>query len=203
VPAAHDHDAVGRVPFWVHQIVEVLLGVLLLVQGARTGEHTVALASLGGVLVLLALCSEGPLSAWPWVGRRLHRVLDLVVAAVLALSPIVLGLDHVLPIVLVELAAAGMVWLGVRTDWRPRRRPVRRPAPAPPSDPASPAPAPAAPPAEPAPPLARTVGRAVGKARDEGPYQLGRLYRRARDAARTAARRPEPPPTPPEPPAAP
>src|SRR6478672_9392242 len=115
---AADHAAVGRVPFWIHQLVELLLGMLLLVQGARTGEHTAVLVTLGGVLLLLALCSDGALAAWPWIGRRLHRVLDLVAAAVLALSPLALGLHDVLPIVILEVAAAAMVWLALRTEWR-------------------------------------------------------------------------------------
>src|SRR5689334_25318138 len=109
---AHDHPA-GRVPFWLHQLVELLLGVLLLVEGARTGEHTAVLVSLGGVLLLLALCSDGALGAWPWIGRRLHRVLDLVAAGVLALSPLVLGVDHMLAIVILEVAAVALVWLAL------------------------------------------------------------------------------------------
>src|SRR6478735_9422353 len=120
---AHDHPPAGRVPFWIHQLVELLLGGLLLVQGARTGEHTAVLVTLGALLLLLALCSEGALAAWPWIGRRLHRVLDLVAAGVLALSPLALGLDHILPIVILEVAAAAMVWLALRTEWR---TPVKR-----------------------------------------------------------------------------
>jgi hypothetical protein len=115
---AHDHTPAGRVPFWVHQLVELLLGGLLLIEGARAGEHTAVLVPLGVVLLLLALCSDGALGAWRWVGRRLHRVLDLVAAALLALSPVLLGLDHVFAIVVLEAAAAAMVWLALRTEWR-------------------------------------------------------------------------------------
>src|SRR5829696_2772040 len=139
-----------RIAFWVHQSVEMLLGILLLVQGARTGEHTVVLVTLGVLLLLLALCSDGVLGAWPWIGRRLHRVLDLVLAAVLALSPLVLGLDHLLAIVILELAAAAMLWLGLRTEWRtsPKRTRPKRTPPAPgaaaPAPSVSPTPAPPA-----------------------------------------------------------
>src|SRR4051794_17215450 len=120
MPSPHDHPA-GLVPFWVHQVVELLLGILLLVQGARTGEHTVLLVSLGAVLLLLALCSDGALGAWPWIGRRLHRILDLVVAGALALSPLAFGVDHLLAIVIIEIAAAAMLWLPPRTHGRPPR----------------------------------------------------------------------------------
>src|SRR5260221_9056258 len=142
---AGDHtpgDGGGRVPFWMHQVVELLLGMLLLVEGARTGEHTAVLVTLGSLLLLLALCSDGALAAWPWIGLRLHRVLDLVAATVLALSPLALGPDHVLPIVILEVAAAAMVWLALRTGWRkPAKRTKRTRA-----RPAAPAPTPPPPP---------------------------------------------------------
>ncbi len=198
---AHDHPSGGRVPFWIHQLVELLLGGLLLVEGARTGQHTAVLVSLGAVLLLLALCSDGALGAWTWIGRRLHRVLDLVVAAVLALSPLLLGLDHLLAIVILEVAAAAMVWLALRTEWRtkPKRSPKR--AAAPPTSPAPPTPAApptsAAPPT-PATPIARKVGSAVGRARDDGPRQLGRLVGKAQRAAKAAMTSDETPPKPPE-----
>jgi len=58
-----------------HQLAEMLLGLLLLVEGARTGEHTAVLVGMGGLLLLLALMSDGALGVWPRIGRRLHRVL--------------------------------------------------------------------------------------------------------------------------------
>jgi uncharacterized membrane protein YhaH (DUF805 family) len=205
-PHAGDHAAAGRVPFWVHQLVELLLGMLLLVQGARTGEHTAVLVTLGILLLLLALCSEGALAAWPWIGRRLHRVLDLVAAAVMALSPLFLGLDHVLPIVILEIAAAAMVWLALRTEWLAPVKRTRKPKPertGPPAPRPAPQPAPRSEgsvrpptPTPPGPevPLARKVGGAVGKARDDGPRQLGRLVGKAQRAAKAAmAPDPDPP----------
>jgi hypothetical protein len=148
-------DGAGRIPFWIHQLVELLLGILLLVEGARSGQHTAVVLALGALLVLLALCSDGPLSAWPGIGRRLHRALDLVAAAVLALSPVVLSLDGVLAIVVLELAAASMVWLAVRTNWRPKPKPRRQPKSTP--EPTA---------APPSPPVARRLGRLAGRARD-------------------------------------
>ena len=67
-------------PFWAHQLAEMLLGGLLLIEGARTGQHTAVLVGMGGALLLLSLLSDGALGAWPWIGRRLHRVLDFVAA---------------------------------------------------------------------------------------------------------------------------
>jgi hypothetical protein len=203
MPGESDHSAAARIPFWVHQVVELLLGILLLVQGARTGQHTAVLLTLGVLLLLLALCSDGALAAWPWIGRRVHRVLDLVVVAVLALSPLVLGVDEVFAVVILEVAAAAMLYLALRTEWRRAPKRTKRKssavspgASAPPAPPAS---RPAARQA-PATPMARKLGTAVGRARDDGPRQLGRLVGRAQRAAR-AARAPEPPPPAPSDPA--
>jgi pyruvate/2-oxoglutarate dehydrogenase complex dihydrolipoamide acyltransferase (E2) component len=203
----HDRSPAGLVPFWAHQLAEMLLGGLLLVEGARTGEHTAVLVGMGSLLLLLALMSDGALGAWPWIGRRLHRVLDLVAAAALAISPLVLSLDAVLPVVILEVAALGMLWLALRTNWTVRARrsartrpatppaapPAAPPAPAPAPTPGSPAPSSSAPPS-PAPPLARKLGTVAGKARDDGPRQLGRAVGRIRRAARGSGGPAAPPP---------
>jgi len=197
----HDRTAAGTVPFWAHQLAEMLLGGLLLVEGARTGQHTAVLVGMGSVLLLLSLLSDGALGAWPCIGRTLHRVLDVVAAAALAVSPLVLSLDGVLAIVILEAAALGMVWLALRTNWTPRRTRTK-PAAAPP------APAPPPTPAAPADPIARKLGAAVGKARDDGPRQLGRAVGKARNRLREAGAAgsstpttpaPAPSPAPPDP----
>jgi pyruvate/2-oxoglutarate dehydrogenase complex dihydrolipoamide acyltransferase (E2) component len=213
----HDRSPAGLVPFWAHQLAEMLLGGLLLVEGARTGEHTAVLVGMGSLLLLLALMSDGALGAWPWIGRRLHRVLDLVAAAALAVSPLVLSLDAVLPVVILEVAALGMLWLALRTNWtvrarrsaraRPATPPASPPAPAPAPTPGSPAPSSPAPPSpappSPAPPLARKLGTVAGKARDDGPRQLGRAVGRIRRAARGSGGPAAPPPATDPPPGAP
>lgn len=203
----HDRSPAGLVPFWAHQLAEMLLGGLLLVEGARTGEHTAVLVGMGSLLLLLALMSDGALGAWPWIGRRLHRVLDLVAAAALAVSPLVLSLDAVLPVVILEVAALGMLWLALRTNWTVRaRRSARTRSAAPPAAPPAPAPAPvpSSPvPSSPAPPLARKLGTVAGKARDDGPRQLGRAVGRLRRAARGSGGPAAPPPATDPPPGAP
>jgi pyruvate/2-oxoglutarate dehydrogenase complex dihydrolipoamide acyltransferase (E2) component len=210
----HDRSPAGLVPFWAHQLAEMLLGGLLLVEGARTGEHTAVLVGMGSLLLLLALMSDGALGAWPWIGRRLHRVLDLVAAAALAVSPLVLSLDAVLPVVILEVAALGMLWLALRTNWtvrarrsartRPAAPPAAAPAPTPaPSSPAPTSPVPSPPaPSSSAPPLARTLGTVAGKARDDGPRQLGRAVGRIRRAARGSRGPAAPPPATDPPPGA-
>ncbi|HEX4529827.1 MAG TPA: hypothetical protein VIA11_10420 [Acidimicrobiia bacterium] len=196
-----DRSPAGLVPFWAHQLAEMLLGLLLLVEGARTGEHTAVLVGMGGLLLLLALMSDGALGVWPRIGRRLHRVLDFVAAAALAVSPLVLSVDAVLAIVVLEVAALGMVWLALRTNWTVRARRSARPRPAPPPVAAA-APSSSAPPspAPSSPPVARKLGTAVGKARDDGPRRLGRAVGRIRRATRAAGEPAAPSPAPDPPP---
>jgi hypothetical protein len=178
-----DDASHGPVPFWVHQVVELLLGLLLLLEGARTAQDTALLVGLGAALLLLALMSDGALGAWPWISRRVHRVLDVVFAGLLALAPLVLSLDRVLPIVLIEAAAAALLWLALRTNWSPRKGGSSTRGPGADDPPARAAPAPAAP-AAPAtregPTLAHRLGAATGDVTRDAPRRLGRAVGRAR-----------------------
>jgi hypothetical protein len=178
--AQNGPNATGAaLPFWVHQVVELLLGALLLLEGARSGQHTAVLVGFGGALLLLSLMSDGALGVWPWIGRRVHRIVDFGFAAVLAVSPLVLALDRVLPIVVLEAAAAGLVWLAVSTKWAGARRrraapTALRPAPLPPPD------TPAAPVSSVSSSMARQLGAVLGSARRDGPRRLGRAIGRGR-----------------------
>ena len=67
-------------PFWLHQIVEYMIGLILVATGLQGPEPLVP-AVVGGVVLLNAAVAIGPLSAFNVVGRRVHRVVDLVVIA--------------------------------------------------------------------------------------------------------------------------
>jgi hypothetical protein len=202
----HPSHAGGDIPFWVHQVAEMLLGGLLLIEGARTGQHTAVLFAMGGALLLLSLTSDGALGAWPWIGRRVHRLLDFAAAAVLAVSPLFLSVDSALPVVILEAAALGMVWLAWQTNWAPKAKQPKKPPPAKAGKPRSvpgpdpvpdqvsqaapaPAPAPSTGPApaqapRPAPALAEKVGGTVARATTDAPRRLGRAVGRARTWSR-------------------
>ena len=81
-------DRVRR-PFWIHQIVEYLIGLILVVQGLQAPDPLIP--SLAGVVVLVnAAIVRGPLGAFGLVGKSMHRRLDAVVVVVLiavALQP--------------------------------------------------------------------------------------------------------------------
>ena len=67
-------------PFWLHQLVEYIIGLILVATGLQ-GPEPVVPAVVGGVVLLNAAVTTGPLSAFRLVGRRVHRVVDLVVIA--------------------------------------------------------------------------------------------------------------------------
>src|SRR5258708_29746625 len=107
----------GDVPFWVHQTVDMLLALLVMIEGARDGTHTALLVGFGAALLLLSLLSDGALGAWTLIGRRLHRVVDLALAAAFAAAPLVLAIHSALPIAVLEGAALALLWLSFRTKW--------------------------------------------------------------------------------------
>lgn len=71
-----------RRPFWIHQIVEYLVGIGLISASVQLPDPAVP-ALLGLLIILNASVAKGSAGAFRLVGRRLHRTLDLVVIAVL------------------------------------------------------------------------------------------------------------------------
>jgi hypothetical protein len=119
-----DHDR-WQLPFWALQVLEYGVAFLLVTQSVHVG-HGALLVGGGAVLVVLAATADGPLGIFHWCGRRLHRVLVMAVAAILAaccasaaLRPDVEGL------LVVGAAAVALLVLAARTTvtgGRGRRR---------------------------------------------------------------------------------
>jgi hypothetical protein len=184
-PRRSDPEPGGRIPFWAHQLAELLLGVVLLFEGARNDANAVVMIA-GGALMFFTLVTNGPLAAWPRLPRRVHRIGDFVFAGVLALSPLLVGFDDALAIVLLEAAAVLMLWLALRSEFRVKAERRKAASPVPP-----PAPPPAAPktPVVPPVPSARDAGRAMGKLRTGGIRAVGRAVGKA-NAERAAEKAP-------------
>jgi hypothetical protein len=123
--------AAPKLAFWMHQLIEYLLGLLLLSEGVRA-ESPAAPVVAGAVVIALAATADGPAAGWRVVPRPVHRVLDAVVAVIFALGAIVLG-DQVgaLGRLLLGAGAVALVVLLLRSDYRPRA--VREPRATPPS----------------------------------------------------------------------
>ena len=73
----------ARRPFWMHQVVEYLVGIGLISASVQLPEPAVP-ALLGLLVILNAAVAKGSAGAFRLVGRRLHRTLDLVVIGILA-----------------------------------------------------------------------------------------------------------------------
>ncbi|PIE32991.1 MAG: hypothetical protein CSA55_02485 [Ilumatobacter coccineus] len=104
-------------PFWFHQIVEYLIGIGIIGLGLQDLRPTVPL--IGGVIILVnAASARGPLGAFRFIGRQVHRWLDLVAwVALLALA-----IQPWIPVEMISRAALigvviplGSVWW--YTDW--------------------------------------------------------------------------------------
>ncbi len=154
-------EPIEKLAFWVHQGVEYLVGFLVISQALQASEPAVPIIA-GAAVLLLALTADGPLAAFKAVPRRVHRVLDVVVAVGLVVLAIVArdSLGELGLIVVVAVAAA----LGVlvyRTDYREPRRRQRAAAPAAPAVPAAEAPRRA--PSINSEDVGRVAGRAVAK----------------------------------------
>lgn len=107
-------------PFWIHQLVEYIIGLALIAQGMQDPEPLIP--TLAGVLVLVnAAAVRGPMGAFKFIGRRVHRWLDVLVMLVIALAAVqpfaeveVTGRG----IMLIMLLPLGFLWF--YTDWEER-----------------------------------------------------------------------------------
>lgn len=140
-----------------------------------TGRSHWLMLAAGGLLVVLAAASDGPLGAGRLLGRHAHRAADWVVLALLAASPLAPGRDAVSIIVLE--ACAALLWrlIGMTSY---DRRPV---APAP-SLTAGPPAASASSVATPSPPTGAAPASKRAGAAPPGPAAEEAVRRQARKA---------------------
>jgi hypothetical protein len=140
-------------PFFVHQLIDYILGFCLLFSGMRFPHLAAVVAWVaGGMLILLAMLSDTAIGLGK-VERRTHATIDGIVVAVLVASPILFHFTRARgAFVTLEAAGVLLLWLTARTAYiKPARRPIAGTA----RDVASVMP--------------RALGRAIGKAtRDRG-----------------------------------
>ena len=71
-----------RRPFWMHQIVEYIIGISLVAAAVQQLQPKVP-AVLGLIIILNAAVAKGAAGVFRLVGKRLHRLFDLVVIGLL------------------------------------------------------------------------------------------------------------------------
>jgi hypothetical protein len=71
---------VSKRPFWMHQVVEYILGGAMVAAGLQSPTPLVPTV-VGGIVMLHAAITVGPLGAFRIVDRRAHRYVDVGVIA--------------------------------------------------------------------------------------------------------------------------
>jgi hypothetical protein len=121
-----DKDYSTKLPFWIHQIVEYALALVAASSAARAPhpEYPVIAAAL---VLVLAATADGPFAAFRGVPRKIHRIADLSLAAVLIVAALVLrskmGSGSSALIIGLGALLAALSW---RTDYRPKPPKVKR-----------------------------------------------------------------------------
>ena len=107
-------------PFWLHQFTEYVIGFALIAFGFQ--DTAPVIPAVAGVVVLVnAACVRGPLGAFTLIGRRVHRVIDLVVMVVLVALAIQPWTDvSMLGRVVLLAITVPMAFMWWYTDWEER-----------------------------------------------------------------------------------
>lgn len=122
---ARDPDRMQR-SFWLHQLAEYLLGLVLVAMGVQSTTPVVP-AVAGGLLVANAATVSGPFAAFALASRPVHRILDWLLVGVLALLAALpfLNIDNTTRFTMLGIAAV----LGT-LSWQTRYEPkIARPRP--------------------------------------------------------------------------
>lgn len=77
----------ARRPFWMHQLVEYLIGIVLVSLAIQSPTPAVP-AVMGALVLVNSAVAIGPAGAFRLVPRRLHRSLDLVVMVLLVAAAV-------------------------------------------------------------------------------------------------------------------
>ena len=104
--------ASSKRPFWMHQLVEYILGGALIATGLQSPTPMVPTV-VGGLVMLHAALTAGPLGAFRVVGRRLHRVIDVGIISIAFLAAVQpwIELDSGTAIVMIGIALVYLfVW---------------------------------------------------------------------------------------------
>ncbi len=113
-------------PFWMHQLVEYILGIALISQGVQSPKPLVP--SLFGLAIMInASAVAGPLSAFRAIPRPVHRIADFVLAAAMVVGAVILH-SHIDGASQFMVIGVGLVmgFIAWRTNYaeKPKRAPI-------------------------------------------------------------------------------
>lgn len=127
----------GKRPFWMHQLVEYILGGALVASGLQS-PYPVMPAVLGGVIMLHAAFTKGALAAFNVIDRRIHRFIDPLIILLVVFSAIRpwADVDEGTRVIILGIAAVHfVVWLSSSFAEKPKKQKSAPAAPAAPADP--------------------------------------------------------------------
>ena len=127
----------GKRPFWMHQLVEYILGGALVASGLQS-PYPVMPTVLGGIIMLHAAMTKGALAAFNVIPRRIHRFIDpgIIVLVVLSAVRPWVEIDDGTRVIVFGIAAVHfVVWLSSSFAEKPKKQKNVPSAPASPADP--------------------------------------------------------------------
>ena len=83
---------VGR-GFWLHQIVEYLIAAALILISAQS-EYPIVTSAFGIALLINVTITDGPLSAYKIISRKIHRIIDCLYVVALIVGALALDIDQ-------------------------------------------------------------------------------------------------------------
>jgi hypothetical protein len=117
----------GPLAFWIHQVSEYALGILVASSAARLPHPELPIV-VALVILLLAATADGSAAAVHLVKRPLHRRLDIGIGvAVVAVSAALFTRVGASAAILTGLAGVALLALSWQTDYAPKPVKVRRP----------------------------------------------------------------------------
>ena len=127
----------GKRPFWMHQLVEYILGGALVASGLQS-PYPVMPSLLGGVIMLHAAMTKGALAAFNVVPRQIHRFIDPFIILLVVISAIRpwAKIDEGTRVIILGIAAVHfVVWISSSFAEKPKKQKSTSSAPAPSADP--------------------------------------------------------------------
>ncbi len=83
---------VGR-GFWLHQIVEYLIAAALILISAQS-DYPIVTSAFGIALLINVTITDGPLSAYKIISRKIHRIIDWLYVVALIVGALALDIDQ-------------------------------------------------------------------------------------------------------------
>jgi len=130
----------GKRPFWMHQLVEYILGGALVASGLQS-PYPVMPSLLGGIIMMHAAMTKGALAAFSVIPRQIHRFIDPVIILLVVISAIRpwAKIDEGTRVIILGIAVVHfVVWLSSSFAEKSKKQKSAPGAPAPPSAPLDP-----------------------------------------------------------------